>query len=166
MTRDCFSGPFSAGEPSNEPRTAMDDVDVLLVEDDEGDVAQFERAFEDLGLSGTLHSVQTGPAALDWLSRRGEFGGVPRADVVLLDLDLPGSAGLDALDAIKTDPDLTGTPVVVLAGSASDSDLLDAYDRFANACVTKPVDPDEYADFVRTLTDFWVDTATLPPNRD
>lgn len=144
----------------------MDDVDILLVEDNHGDVRLVERAFEDRGLPGTLHAVQTGEEALDWLHRREGFADAARPDLVLLDLNLPATSGHDVLDEIKSDDGLKRIPVVVLTGSRSDDDLADAYGAFANACLVKPVDPDAFADLVERVVDFWVSTAALPPDPD
>lgn len=144
----------------------MADVDILLVEDNPGDVALIEQAFADRGLSGTVHAVKTGEEALDWLYQRDSFTDVPRPDLMLLDLNLPATSGQAVLDEVKSDPRLRRLPVVVLTGSRSDDDLIAAYEACANACLAKPVDPEVFADRIQTLVDFWVSTATLPPNDD
>lgn len=141
----------------------MDDVDILLVEDNDGDIRLIERAFETRDLPGTLHTVQTGDAALDWLYQRGEFAEHPRPDLVLLDLNLPATSGHDILDEISSEPHLRRLPILVLTSSQSDDDLIRAYEKGANVCLHKPVDPDEFSDLVQTVTDFWFSTATLPP---
>lgn len=141
-------------------------IDILLVEDNQGDVALVERAFEDRALPGTLHAVQTGDEALDWLHQRGEFAEAPRPDVVLLDLNLPATSGHAVLEEVKSEPRLRRTPVVVLTSSQSQNDLNEAYDGFANAYLTKPVDPDEFADRVQAFAEFWTFTAVLPSSAD
>lgn len=141
----------------------MGDMDILLVEDNPGDVQLIERAFEDRDLPGTVRTVQTGEDALDWLHRRDEFSEAPRPGLVFLDLNLPAISGLTLLDEIKTDPRLKRVPVVVLTGSQSEDDLIAAYEAGANACLIKPVDPDVFADRLQSLAEFWAAIAVLPP---
>lgn len=126
----------------------MDDIDMLLVEDNHGDVHLIERAFECRELPGTLHAVQTGDEALDWVFQRGDFADTPRLELVLLDLNLPATTGQDVLDEIKSDPQLKQLPVVVLTSSQAEDDLAEAYEAGANACLIKPVDPEKYADLM------------------
>ncbi len=144
----------------------MDDINILLVEDNQGDVHLIERAFEDRGISGTVHFVQTGEQALDWLHQRDGFADAPRPDLVLLDLNLPATNGHTVLEEIKSDPRLKRLPVVVLTGSQSEDDLIESYEAGANACLIKPVDPEEFADRIQTLAEFWSGTVTLPSVSD
>lgn len=141
-----------------------DEVDILLVEDNGGDVTLIERAFAERDLPGEIHTVRTGSDALDWLNRRGEYADAPMPALVLLDLNLPATSGHDVLAEIKSTPELRRIPVVVLTSSQAEADLADAYEKHANACLIKPVDPDEFADRIETFTDFWVSTAALPSN--
>lgn len=147
-------------------QNALEHIDVLLVEDNQGDVTLIEQAFEDRELPGTLHVVQTGDEALDWLYQREEFTGALRPDVVLLDLNLPATSGHAVLEEIKSDPRLKQLPVVVLTSSQSEDDLTHAYRKFANACLIKPVDPEEFADRIQTFAEFWMATVTLPSGLD
>lgn len=142
----------------------METIDILLVEDNQGDVTLIERAFEERNLPGTLHTVKTGDEALDWLHRRGEFTDATRPDLVLLDLNLPATSGHAVLEEIKSDPQLKRIPVTVLTSSQSEDDLTEAYEEYANACLIKPVDPDEFADRIETFAEFWVSTVALPPS--
>jgi CheY-like chemotaxis protein len=144
----------------------MADVDILLVEDNPGDVRLIEEAFADRELPGSIHPVKTGEDALDWLYRRDSFTDVPRPDLVLLDLNLSAASGQAVLDEIKSDPRLRRLPVIVLTGSRSDDDLIAAYEACANAYLVKPIDPEVFTDRIQTLMDFWVSTATLPPGVD
>lgn len=140
-----------------------DPVDILLVEDNHGDVNLIERAFDRRSLPGRLHDVQTGEQALDWLHRRGEFADAPRPDLILLDLNLPATSGQAVLEAIDADPRLRPIPVVVLTGSKSDDDVHAAYEAGANAYLVKPVDPTAFADLVELTANFWTMASTLPP---
>lgn len=142
----------------------MAEIDILLAEDNHGDIRLIERTFEDRSLPGRLHTVETGAAALDWLYQRGEFSGSPRPDILLLDLNLPATSGHDVLAEIKSDPELKRLPVIILTGSQSETELGEAYDAGANACLSKPVDPDEFGEVFECITEFWVSTVALPPN--
>lgn len=137
-------------------------IDVLLVEDNHGDVRMIEMAFEQIDVDQVLHTVKTGDEALDWLFQRGDAADSPRPALVLLDLNLPGTSGLDVLEAIKSDETLRRIPVVVLTSSQSDDDVQRAYMAHANACLIKPVDPSEFISLVQTVADFWLATAVLP----
>lgn len=141
----------------------MGSADILLVEDNDGDVRLIERAFETRELPGTLHIVQTGDKALDRLFQRGEFAESPRIDLVLLDLNLPATNGQEILEEIKSEPPLKRLPVIVLTSSQSTDDLVKAYEAGANAYLLKPVDPEEFTDLLQTFTEFWVNTAALAP---
>lgn len=144
----------------------MGGTDILLVEDNLGDVRLIEMAFEQAAVEGTIHPVKTGDEALDWLFRDGQYSDMPRPGLILLDLNLPGTSGHAVLEAIKTDPGLKRIPVIILTSSQSDEDLIRAYEAYANACLIKPVDPNEFIHLVQTIADFWLTTATLPPSRD
>lgn len=141
----------------------MTDIDILLVEDNHGDVHLIEQAFQTRELQGTLHTVQTGDEALDWLYQRDEFAEAPRPDLLLLDLNLPATSGHTVLEEIKSDPHLRRLPVIVLTSSQSEEDVVAVYEECANACLRKPVDPEEFADHLQSLVDFWGSVAVLPP---
>lgn len=141
----------------------MSDVDILLVEDNYGDVRLVEQAFKDRDLPGTLHVVQTGDEALDWVHQREDFVAAPRPDLVLLDLNLPATSGHTVLKEIKSDPRLKRLPVIVLTSSRSEDDLIGVYEACANAYLSKPVDPVEFADRIQAVAEFWVSAAALPP---
>lgn len=141
----------------------MDSVDILLVEDNPGDVNLIERIFDDRDLPGRIHSVQRGDDALDWLHRRGEFSEAPWPDLVLLDLNLPSTSGEKVLEAIKTDERWRRLPVIMLTGSPSEEDVIRMYDAGANAYLLKPPDPEEFGVLIERFVNFWVEAAELPP---
>lgn len=138
------------------------DAAVLLVEDNEGDVAHVQRAFEDRDLPGTLYVVRSGTAALDWLFQRQEYADEPRPDLVLLDLNLPGADGHEVLATARSDPSLQTLPIVVLTSSQSEEDVREAYAEHANACVRKPIDPAEFGDRIEATATFWLEVAACP----
>jgi two-component system response regulator len=137
-------------------------IEVLLVEDDPGDVLMTKEAFEDYKLHNRLHVVNDGAEAMDFLRRQGEHTDAPRPDLVLLDLNLPRMDGREVLQAIKSDPELASIPVVVLTTSEAEEDVLRSYSLHANAYVTKPVDFERFIQVVRQIDDFFVTVVRLP----
>ena len=137
-------------------------IEVLLVEDDPGDVLMTREAFEDYKVRNRLHVVNDGADAMSFLRREGEYADVPRPDLVLLDLNLPRMDGREVLQAIKSDDDLASIPVVVLTTSEAEDDVLRSYSLHANAYVTKPVDFERFIEVVRQIDDFFVTVVRLP----
>ena len=137
-------------------------IDILLVEDNVGDIRLTEIALEGARVRNDLHVVSSGPDALDYLNQRGAYATADRPDIVLLDLNLPGMSGIQVLEAIKTDPELKVTPVIVLTSSETEDDVIKSYDEHANAYLTKPLDPGEFIDLARSLGEFWAQMASLP----
>jgi CheY-like chemotaxis protein len=137
-------------------------VEVLLVEDDPGDVLMTREAFEEFKVRNNLNVVSDGEEAMAYLRREGEYADVARPDLVLLDLNLPRMDGRQVLAAIKGDEELASIPVVVLTTSEAEEDVLRSYRLHANAYVTKPVDFDRFIDIVRRIDDFFVTVVRLP----
>jgi CheY-like chemotaxis protein len=137
-------------------------IEVLLVEDDPGDVLLIREAFEDNKVANRLHVVSDGVEALAFMRREGEYADVPRPDLVLLDLNLPRKDGREVLQEVKGDETLRMIPVVVLTTSAAEEDVLRSYDLHANAYVTKPVDFDRFIGVVRQIDQFFVSVVKLP----
>jgi CheY-like chemotaxis protein len=142
--------------------TPPDEIDVLLVEDDEGDVLMTREAFEHHKLRNTLHVVSDGVEALEFLRREGRYGDAPRPGLILLDLNLPRKDGRQVLEEIKSDGTLRAIPVVVLTTSQAEEDILRSYDLHANAYVAKPVDFERFIDIIRQIDDFFVSVVKLP----
>jgi CheY-like chemotaxis protein len=138
-------------------------IEVLLVEDDPGDVLMTQEAFEEHKVRNKLAVVNDGAEAIAYLRRRGPYAGVGRPDLILLDLNLPRRDGREVLAEIKNDPDLRQIPVVVLTTSQADEDIVRSYQLHANAYVTKPVDFDRFISVVRQIDDFFVSVVKLPP---
>jgi CheY-like chemotaxis protein len=145
-----------------QPFEAEREIQVLLVEDDPGDVLMTREAFEDYKVHNQLHVVNDGEQAMAFLRNEGEYADLPRPDLVLLDLNLPRMDGRQVLDAIKSDPALASIPVVVLTTSEAEEDVLRSYSLHANAYVTKPVDFERFIDVVRQIDDFFVSVVRLP----
>jgi CheY-like chemotaxis protein len=138
-------------------------IDVLLVEDDVGDVLLIEEAFADNKVRNRLHRVADGVEAIAFLRREGEYADAPRPDLVLLDLNLPRKDGREVLAEVKADEALKQIPVVVLTTSKADEDILRSYKLHANAYVTKPVDFERFIEVVRQIDEFFVTVVKLPP---
>jgi CheY-like chemotaxis protein len=137
-------------------------VEILLVEDDPGDVLMTREAFDDYKVRNRLHVVSDGADAMAFLRQEGEHADKPRPDLVLLDLNLPRMDGREVLEAIKSDPELSSIPVVVLTTSEAEDDVLRSYSLHANAYVTKPVDFERFIEVVRQIDDFFVTVVRLP----
>lgn len=142
--------------------TPLDVVDVLLVEDDDGDVLMTREAFEHHKIRNKLHVVQDGEEALQFLHREGQYADAPRPGLILLDLNLPRRDGREVLAELKADPALRVIPVVVLTTSEAEEDILRSYSLHANAYVSKPVDFDRFIDVIRQIDDFFVTVVKLP----
>ena len=139
-------------------------IEVLLVEDDPGDVLMTKEAFADNKVKNNLNVVSDGVEALAFLRREGKYADVPRPDIILLDLNLPKKDGREVLQDIKNDTDLKRIPVVVLTTSKAEEDVLRTYNLHANCYVTKPVDLEKFIVVVKSIDVFWLTVVTLPPN--
>ena len=131
-------------------------ADVLLVEDDPGDVMLTRDSFDDCHLGLNLHVARDGEEALSFLHRAGEFAGVPRPALILLDLNLPRRGGLEVLAELKADDDLRAIPVVVLTTSQAEADIVRSYELHANAYVIKPIDAAKFADAIKQIDEFFL----------
>ncbi|MFC0038422.1 response regulator [Actinomadura rayongensis] len=147
---------------NNDPAPDARPIEVLLVEDDPGDVLLTTEAFEHNKLRNHLHVASDGEHAMAFLRREGEHADAPRPDLILLDLNLPRKDGRQVLEEVKADPDLRSIPIVVLTTSEADEDILRSYDLHANAYVTKPVDFDRFIQVVRQIDNFFVTVVKLP----
>jgi len=138
-------------------------IDILMVEDDPGDVRLTREALKGSKVLHSLNVVEDGVAALDYLRKVAPYQDAVRPDIVLLDLNLPRKDGREVLSAMKQDAALRTIPVVILTTSQAEEDVLRAYNLNANCYVTKPVDFDQFMRIVRTIEDFWLNVVTLPP---
>ena len=139
-------------------------MDILLVEDNPDHAFITRRALQQArGEQIAVHVVEDGDLALDYLFRRGDFGGAVRPDLILLDLQLPTVSGFDVLRQIKADPGLRRIPVVVLTTSEADKDILQSYDLYANEYVSKPVGAPQYLEKIQAIPEYWMKVSCLPP---
>jgi chemotaxis family two-component system response regulator Rcp1 len=141
-----------------------DPIEILLVEDNPGDVELTREALRDGKIHMNLSVVNDGVEALAFLRRDGGYGAAPRPDLILLDLNLPKKDGRAVLGEIKSDPALRHIPVVILTSSQAEQDIVRAYDLHANCYVTKPVDFDQFITIVRSIEQFWFSVVKLPRN--
>ena len=137
-------------------------VDILLVEDNPGDVRLTQEVFKEAKILNRLDVVGDGVDAMAFLRKEDGYADVVRPDIVLLDLNLPRMSGRDVLEEIKGDPALRNIPVVVLTTSRAEQDVLDAYEHHANCYITKPVDLEQFIDIVRSISQFWLSIVELP----
>jgi two-component system, chemotaxis family, response regulator Rcp1 len=140
-------------------------VEILLVEDNVGDVRLTQEALKEGKVYNNLHWAKDGVEALQFLRRQGPHANAPRPDIILLDLNLPKKDGREVLSIIKNDDQLKHIPVVVLTTSKAEEDVLRSYELHANCYVTKPVDLDKFIVVVQSIDRFWLTVVTLPPAR-
>ena len=138
-------------------------IEILLVEDNPGDVRLTLEVFKESKMHNNLSSVGDGVEALAFLRREGKYIQSPRPDLILLDLNLPKKDGREVLAEIKEDPDLRRIPVVVLTTSQAEQDVLRSYNLHANCYISKPIDLEQFVTVVRSIEDFWLTIVKLPP---
>ncbi len=138
-------------------------VEILLVEDNPGDVRLTREALKDSKIVNNLHVVVDGVEAMAFLRREGKFADAPRPDIILLDLNLPRKSGNEVLAEIKQDEDFKRIPVVVLTTSDDERDILTSYNLHANCYITKPVDLPRFVTIVKNIENFWFSIVKLPP---
>ena len=153
---------MSERPPTDAPPSAGDPVEILLVEDNPGDVRLTQEAFKEGNISNCLHVVTDGVDALDFLYQRGEYPDAPRPDIILLDLNLPRKNGDEVLEEIENDGDISCIPVIVLTSSRAEEDVVKSYRLRANAYLTKPVDPDKFIETVKRFNAFWLEIVRFP----
>jgi CheY-like chemotaxis protein len=138
-------------------------VEILLVEDNPGDVDLTRETLQDSKLLNHMNVVGNGVEAMAYLRRQGKYAEATRPDLILLDLNLPKKDGREVLAEVKADDQLRRIPVVVLTTSCAEQDILQTYDLHANCYITKPVNLDQFSAVVRAIEEFWFTTVKLPP---
>ena len=142
--------------------TDMRLAEILLIEDNEGDIELTREAFEEAKFRNNLHIAEDGDEALDYLFKRNGYEDSIIPDIILLDLNLPGTDGREVLETIKSEPLLKRIPVIVLTSSRADKDIVESYDLHANCYIVKPVNAGKFMEVVRSVENFWVDIVCLP----
>jgi len=137
-------------------------IDILLVEDSEGDARLSLEAMRDSKIRNKMHHVVDGEEAMAFLRKEGKYSKVPRPDLILLDLNLPKKDGREVLAEIKNDDELKRIPVVVLTVSSTEEDILKSYNLHANCFITKPLDLSQFMKVVQSVEDFWLTIVKLP----
>jgi chemotaxis family two-component system response regulator Rcp1 len=140
-------------------------IDILLVEDNPGDADLAREALESSKISNRLHVVDDGEKALAFLRGEGQYSGMPRPELILLDLNLPRKDGRQVLAEIKSDDNLKRIPVVILTTSRAEEDILKSYDLHANCYITKPIDLNQFLHVVMSIEEFWLTIVQLPNGR-
>ncbi len=138
-------------------------IDILLVEDNPGDVRLAKEALKESKVKNKLFVVEDGVEAMAFLRQQGEYAGAPRPDLILLDLNLPRKSGREVLAEVKTDESLKRIPVVVLTVSRAEEDILKCYNHHANCYITKPLNFDQFMEVTKSIEDFWLTIVKLPP---
>jgi CheY-like chemotaxis protein len=138
-------------------------IEILLVEDNPGDVRLTREIFKAARIRNIIHTVEDGVEAMEYLRNQGKYADAAKPDLILLDLNLPRKDGREVLAEIKTDDELKRIPVVVLTISKAEEDILKTYSLHANCYITKPVDLDQFIKVVASIEDFWLSVVKLPP---
>jgi len=141
----------------------LNTIDILIVEDNKGDARLIKEVFFENKIFNSLHFVNDGIEAMDFLQSRGKYKGVEIPDLIILDLNLPRKDGREVLAEIKSDEKLKHIPVVIMTISQADEDVLRSYNLHANCYVTKPIDLDQFTRVIRSIENFWFTIVKLPP---
>ncbi len=149
----------------NRAREDWKPIEILLVEDNPGDVELTREALAEAKVCNRLHVADDGERAMDFLRRKGEYAESPCPDLILLDLNLPKKDGRQVLSEIKADPNLTHIPVVILTTSQEEEDVFRAYKLHANCYISKPVNFQQFLRVVQAIESFWLGAVKLPPNK-
>jgi two-component system, chemotaxis family, response regulator Rcp1 len=137
-------------------------IEILLVEDNPEDAALTMETLREGRICNNITLVEDGVEAMEYLRHHSPYEGMPRPDLILLDLQLPRKNGREVLSEIKEDRDLRRIPVVIMTTSAAEQDIFESYDLHANCYLTKPVELDDFINVVRRIEDFWLTIVKLP----
>lgn len=150
----------SEDEQTDEP------IEILLVEPNPGDTRLFTESFKDAKLTNSIHTVPNGEDALDYVHQRGEYEDEPCPDLILLEPQLPGKSGLEVLSELNNDPALGEIPVVILTTSDVGEDIVKSHDLDADHYIQKPVESNEFIEFVQSIEEFWLAIVQQAPAED
>ncbi len=147
---------MNKGEPFGDP------IEILLVEDNPGDIRLTREALRDGKIYNNLYVARDGVEAMAFLRKTDQYANAPRPDLILLDLNLPRKDGHEVLAEVKSDENLRRIPVVILTTSQAEEDIIKTYDLHVNCYITKPVDLDQFVKIVKSIEDFWLTIVKLP----
>ena len=143
--------------------SSIQPVEILLVEDNPGDIRLTQESLKESKVFNNLHVVKDGESAMEFLNKKGQYKEVPRPNLILLDLNLPKMNGQEVLAIIKQNEELKTIPVVILTSSEADEDIVKSYNLHANCYITKPVDLEKFIDVVNAIDSFWFGIVQYPP---
>lgn len=139
----------------------MNQVHILLVEDNEGDILLTKEAFKERKVINKMSVVKNGADAIDFVLKKGQYSGVSTPDLILLDINLPIRNGFEVLDTLKSHEESRRIPIIMLTTSSSQKDINKAYDHYANSYVTKPLEIDEFFSAAEKIEEFWIQLSRL-----
>ena len=139
-----------------------DPIEILLIEDNPGDIEFTRIAFKEYKFNNKLNVVRDGESALDYLHQKGKYQKAVKPDIIILDLTLPGIDGFEVLTTIKKDEKLENIPVVILTSSDREEDIEKAYENYASCFVSKPLNFEQFVKIIKSMNDFWLSIVTLP----
>ena len=142
--------------------SAFEDLEILLVEDNEGDIRLTVEAFKEAKIRNHIRVVRDGEEALAYLKKEAAYADVQTPDIILLDINLPKVDGKEVLQELKNDPILKSIPVIMLTTSSAESDVQESYLNHANSYVIKPVDLDKFMEVIRSIEEYWISIVKLP----
>lgn len=143
----------------------MKPVEILLVEDNEGDILLIREAFEEAKLATILSVVKDGEKAIHYLEKKENYKDVKTPDLIILDINLPRINGHEVLEFIKSNDDLKTIPVIMLTTSSSEKDIIKSYEKHANCFITKPVEVNDFLEAVLDIEHFWISVVKLPSHK-
>lgn len=142
--------------------TAHEPIEILLVEDNPGDIRLTQEVLKEGRMGNRLNVVEDGEQAIAYLTRQAPYTDVSPPDLILLDLNLPRRGGLEVLEMVKTNPTLRHIPVIIFTTSQAEEDITNAYNLHANCYITKPIDLEQFAQSIKSIEDFWLAMVQLP----
>jgi len=145
------------------PQDGISPIEILMVDDDPGDVRITQEALKDAKVRNNLSVAKDGEEAMAFLRREGLHKNAPRPDIIFLDLNMPRKNGFETLKEIRADPTLASIPVVILTTSGAEKDIIESYKLHANCYVTKPVELDQFLHVIQQMEEFWLNIVSLPP---
>ncbi|MFH0733047.1 MAG: response regulator [bacterium] len=139
-------------------------VEILLVEDNPGDVKLTQLALLETKVNNNLHVATDGLEAMEFIYKKGKYSDAPRPDIILLDLNLPKKDGREVLEEIKKDENFKRIPIVILTSSKAEEDIIKSYNLHANCYITKPLDLLQFLEIIKSIENFWLTIVKLPPD--